>query len=105
LPAKERQQDRPSEAVIPGYGENPPSVIIAACHVVRMLSRAIGVLRTALVDFSVWVPILKFMRHPDVNVQIAAAGAMCNLVMEVSPMREVRPPLPNCILYVGMIWN
>lgn len=96
LPAKERQQSRPSEVVIPGYGENPPSVIIAACHVIRMLSRAIGVLRTALVDFSVWVPILKFMRHPDVNVQIAAAAAMCNLVMEVSPMREVLPPFPYC---------
>lgn len=89
LPAKERQAEKPSEVVTPGYGENPSSVIIAACQVIRMLSRAVSVLRTALVDFGVWVPILKFMRHADVNVQIAAAGAMCNLVLEVSPMREV----------------
>lgn len=89
-PAKERQLDKPPEVAEPGYGENPPSVIIAACHVVRMLSRAISVLRTALVDFGVWGPILRFLRHPDVEVQIAAAGAMVNLVTQVSPMKEVK---------------
>lgn len=95
LPAKERQVDNPFEVVNPAYGENPSSVIVAACHMVRMLSRSVGLLRTALVDYGVWSPILHFLRHPDVDVQIAAAGVMVNLVTETSPMREVfeSPPV------------
>lgn len=89
LPAKERKVDKPLEAVGPGYGENPPSVIIAACHAIRMLSRSVSILRTVLVDYSVWVPMLRFLRHPDIDIQIVATGVMANLVTDVSPMKEV----------------
>jgi armadillo repeat-containing protein 8 len=78
-----------------GYGINPLSVIIAACHTVRMLSRSVSVLRTYLVDFGVSKPLFGFLRHPDIDVQIAATAVMCNLVIEVSPMREVRCILSN----------
>lgn len=97
---KERSRDKPSSAEVSsspslasGYGTNPLSVIIAACHVVRMLSRSISVLRTALVDHAVALPVYRFMKHPDINVQIAATATICNLVVEVSPVREVRNPL------------
>lgn len=72
-----------------GYGSNPLSVLIAGCHAVRMLSRSVSILRTSLVDYAVAVPLFRFLRHPDVDVQIAASAAICNLVTEVSPMREV----------------
>lgn len=72
-----------------GFGTNPVPVIIAACHVVRMLSRSISILRTALVDHGVALPVFRFLKHPDVDVQVAATAAICNLVVEVSPVREV----------------
>jgi hypothetical protein len=71
------------------YGTNPVSVIIAACHAVRMLSRSVSILRTSLQDFDVATPILRLLRHPDIDVQNAACAAMCNLLTEVSPMRQV----------------
>lgn len=73
----------------PGYGTNPASVIAAGCHVLRMLSRSVSILRTLLVDYGVAIPALNLMKHPDVNVQVAATSAICNLVLEVSPVREV----------------
>ncbi|KAM0333921.1 hypothetical protein ACHAQA_000938 [Verticillium albo-atrum] len=72
-----------------GYGSNTLSVIIAACHAVRMHSRSVSILRTSLVDHGVSLPIFRFLKHPDVDVQIAATAAMCNLVTEVSPMRDM----------------
>ncbi|KAK3321111.1 armadillo-type protein [Cercophora scortea] len=72
----------------PAYGSNPNSVIIAACHVMRILGRSVSNLRTALEDHGVAMPVFKLLAHPDVEVQIAACGAVCNLVTEFSPMRE-----------------
>lgn len=91
---KDRSKDKaPSSAmslnVDPEYGRNPLPVIIAACHVVRMLSRSISILRTALVDHGAAIPIFHFLRHSDINVQNAATATMANLVIEVSPVREV----------------
>ncbi|KAF7550573.1 hypothetical protein G7046_g7965 [Stylonectria norvegica] len=90
---KERTSDKPKEeqcstSATAGYGTNPTPVIIAGCHVVRMLSRSVNILRTALVDHGVATPIFKFLKHTDVDVQIAATSAIINLVVEVSPVRE-----------------
>ncbi|KAK1254290.1 hypothetical protein MKX08_008285 [Trichoderma sp. CBMAI-0020] len=54
-----------------------------------MLSRSISILRTTLVDHSVAMPVFKFLKHPDVDVQVAATAAICNLVLEASPVREL----------------
>ncbi|KAK3343746.1 armadillo-type protein [Lasiosphaeria hispida] len=70
------------------YGVNPNSVIIAACHVIRILGRSVSNLRTALEDHGVAMPIFRLLRHPDAEVQISACGAVCNLVTNSSPMRE-----------------
>ncbi|KAK9440442.1 armadillo repeat protein [Metarhizium brunneum] len=71
------------------YGTNPQSVIIAGCHVVRTLARSVSILRTALVDHAVSIPIFRFMSHPDITIQIAATATVINLVVEVSPVREL----------------
>lgn len=96
-PAKDRSKDKDKPTIEPDrttpdpeYGTNPLSVIIAACYVVRMLARSVSVLRTALVDHGVALPVFRYMRHPDVNVQIAATATVINLTVEVSPVREVR---------------
>ncbi|KAG5936993.1 hypothetical protein E4U53_000102 [Claviceps sorghi] len=83
--ANEHSRNGPS----PAYGCNPVSVVIAACHVVRTLARSVSVLRTSLVDHAVTMPVFRFLRHPNVNVQIAATATVINLVVEVSPVREL----------------
>ncbi|KAM5342952.1 hypothetical protein ACJ41O_013918 [Fusarium nematophilum] len=92
--AKERTADKPNsdssrKGETAGYGANPASVIVAGCHVVRMLSRSVSILRTSLVDHGVALPIFQFMKHPDANIQVAATATICNLVVEVSPVREL----------------
>ncbi|OAA67845.1 armadillo repeat protein [Niveomyces insectorum RCEF 264] len=72
----------------PEYGRNGAGVLVAACNCVRMLSRSIAILRTTLEDAGVATPIFRLLRHPDLDVQIAATGVVCNLVTETSPMRE-----------------
>ncbi|KAF5025328.1 hypothetical protein F66182_2586 [Fusarium sp. NRRL 66182] len=91
---KERTSEKPSTDSVrkgetAGYGANPSSVIVAGCHVIRMLSRSVSILRTSLVDHGVTLPIFRFMKHPDASVQVAATAAICNLVLEVSPVREL----------------
>ncbi|KAI1805726.1 ARM repeat-containing protein [Daldinia bambusicola] len=68
--------------------DNPVSVVLAACYAVRILSRSVNILRTALVDHDVSTPLLQLLRHHDVEVRVAAAGVACNLVTDFSPVRE-----------------
>ncbi|KAI0472302.1 armadillo repeat protein [Xylaria cf. heliscus] len=68
--------------------QNPVSVIVAACYAIRMLSRSVNTLRTALVDQNASEPLFRLLRHPDVDVQIAATACICNLVPDFSPMRD-----------------
>ncbi|KUJ08574.1 armadillo repeat protein-like protein [Mollisia scopiformis] len=71
-----------------GYGTNPFSVLVAACGAVRALSRSVSVLRTTLIDHGVAQPVFRLLQHPDIEVQIAATATVCNLLTDVSPMRE-----------------
>lgn len=98
--AKERFKDRPGaeparKGASPMYGTNPVGVIIAGCHVVRMLARSVSILRTFLFDYAVSLPVFHFMTHRDISVQIAATATVINLVVEVSPVREVRDGPPR----------
>lgn len=87
----------------PNYGRNPLPVIVACCHVVRMMSRSIGILRTSIVDNGLALPIFQFLKHPDVNVQNAATATMVNLLVEVSPVREVSAvPYVRAASYAGL---
>ncbi|RDA83927.1 hypothetical protein CP532_3633 [Ophiocordyceps camponoti-leonardi (nom. inval.)] len=89
---KERPKDRQEPArkgPSAAYGTNTVSILVASCHVVRMLARSVSILRTALVDYAVAMPIFRFLKHDDVNVQIAATATVINLVVEVSPVREL----------------
>ncbi|KAH7370560.1 armadillo-type protein [Rhexocercosporidium sp. MPI-PUGE-AT-0058] len=70
------------------YGTNPVEVLIAACGAVRALSRSVSVLRTTLIDNGVAEPVFQLLQHPDIEVQIAATATVCNLLTDVSPMRE-----------------
>lgn len=73
----------------PSLGINPVPVLAAACATLRHLSRSPSILRTTLVDSGVVMPIFELLHYPDVEVQIAATAAVCNIVTEMSPMRQV----------------
>jgi hypothetical protein len=75
-----------------GYGTNTVGVLIAACGAIRALSRSVGILRTTLIDGGVAMPVFNLLKHPDIEVQIAATATVCNLVTDVSPMRDVSLP-------------
>ncbi|KAK7980673.1 hypothetical protein PG989_013130 [Apiospora arundinis] len=69
-------------------GENPTSVIVAACYAIRMLARSVSILRTSLMDNAVEKTIEKLLLHHEVEVQIAATAVVCNMVTDFSPMKE-----------------
>ena len=68
---------------------NPHGVILAACAAARGLSRSVSTLRTSLMDAGLAAPLFVLLKHPEVDIQIAATAVICNLVLEFSPMREV----------------
>ncbi|KAK7921067.1 armadillo repeat protein [Apiospora marii] len=69
-------------------GENPTSVIVAACYATRMLARSVSILRTSLMDNAVEKTIEKLLLHHEVEVQVAATAVVCNMVTDFSPMKE-----------------
>jgi len=85
------------------YGINPISVLIAACGAVRALSRSVSILRTTLIDNGVAMPVFSLLRHPDIEVQIAATATVCNLVTDVSPMRDVGILPPNVVVLADFV--
>ena len=81
---------KPANEPLPhGYGNNTVNVLIAACGAIRALSRSVSILRTTLIDNGVAIPVFKLLKHPDVEIQIAATATVCNLVTDISPMRDV----------------
>ena len=77
---------------------NPTATLLAACGAARMLTRSVSVLRTNLIDAGVATPLFVLIKHPDIDVQIAATSVICNLALDFSPMKEVSVPA----FYVGL---
>lgn len=70
-------------------------VILAACGAARALSRSVSTLRTSLMDAGLPAPLFSLLESHDIDIQIAATGVLCNLVLKFSPMRDVgRPKFP-----------
>ncbi|KAL2837870.1 armadillo repeat protein [Aspergillus pseudodeflectus] len=67
---------------------NPTPTLLAACGAARMLTRSVSILRTSLIDAGVSTPLFVLIRHPDIEVQIAATKVICNLALDFSPMKE-----------------
>ncbi|MCJ1314464.1 hypothetical protein MMC25_008146 [Agyrium rufum] len=81
-------KDSEGQQIAPGVVGNPTAVLLAACATARALSRSVNTLRTSLIDASLANPVFSLLKHPDLQVQIAATAVVCNLLLEFSPMRE-----------------
>lgn len=68
---------------------NPPRVLIAAAYAVKSLSRSVSLLRTSLIDNGVAAPVTALLKNDDVEVKNAATMALCNLLLEFSPMQHL----------------
>ncbi|KAF2767485.1 ARM repeat-containing protein [Teratosphaeria nubilosa] len=67
---------------------NTVPVIMAACYAAKCMSRSVSLLRTSLIDAGIAKPIASLLKHPTLNVQLAATDVCANLLMDFSPMRE-----------------
>lgn len=90
----DKNSDDSADDSTQAYGINTVDVLVAACGAIRALSRSVGILRTTLIDSGVAMPVFRLLEHPDIEVQIAATATVCNLVTDVSPMRNVSSPVP-----------
>ena len=89
---KPRPEEWPGSASSPNNtaaAGNPTATLLAACGAARMLTRSVSVLRTSLIDAGVATPLFVLIKHPDIDVQIAATSVICNLALDFSPMKEV----------------
>ncbi|KAL8692300.1 MAG: hypothetical protein Q9218_002642 [Villophora microphyllina] len=75
--------------------KNSVGVVLAACGAARSLSRSVNTLRTSLMDAGLSAPLFLLLKHHEIKVQIAATAVISNLVLEFSPMREVRTAMPS----------
>ena len=81
------QDERLGHQLTPKDGNTTP-VILAACHAAQCVSRSVKTLRTNMVDAGVAAPINDLLKHPLLEVRIAATDVCCNIVLEMSPMRD-----------------
>ncbi|KAL2179870.1 armadillo-type protein [Thermothelomyces heterothallicus CBS 202.75] len=79
-PSSEKAADNGDSGKLSAQDHNPNSVIVAACHAIRALARSPKIVRTTLRDHDAAAPLNQLLRHPDAEVQIAASGAVINIV-------------------------
>jgi hypothetical protein len=71
----------------------------AACQCVRVLSRAVAVIRTNIVDSGLGLKVFQIFVKEDENRHVtnAALSAVCNILNDFSPLRSVSSY--SCILH------
>ncbi|KAJ7590838.1 ARM repeat-containing protein [Mycena floridula] len=72
-------------------GHRHNGVRYAACQCIRVLSRAVAVLRTNIVDTGLGLAVFEIFKkeNEDRRVLSAALSAVCNIVNEFSPLKSI----------------
>ena len=68
-----------------------PELRKSAIRFLLSLSRSVQLLRTTFQDHPMWKPLLNILTNPDtpVDIMLLASSAMCNLLLEFSPSKEL----------------
>lgn len=75
--------------VVSGLEDPNTNVKLAAVKCLHSLSRSVQQLRTSFQDTAVWKPIMKLLQDANDNMMTVASSALCNLLLEFSPSKEV----------------
>lgn len=75
--------------VVSGLEDPSTNVKLAAVKCLHSLSRSVQQLRTSFQDTAVWKPIMKLLQDASDNMLTVASSALCNLLLEFSPSKEV----------------
>ena len=73
--------------LVPSLKSMDADVRAAACQCTRSLTRSLKNLRTVIVDIGVAAPLVSLLSDKELIVQITATAALCNLVLEFSPVK------------------
>ena len=76
--------------VVMGIEDTRVSVQLAAVKCLHSLSRSVHQLRTTFQDNAVWKPLMKLLQSASEEVLKVASSAVCNLLLEFSPSKEVK---------------
>ncbi|WFC97713.1 hypothetical protein MYAM1_000432 [Malassezia yamatoensis] len=75
--------------VIPSLSSRAVGIQIAACRLVRALSRTISILRTIFMDADMAEHMFALLEsHPPGFLQAEALGALCNMLVKYSPLKK-----------------
>lgn len=77
--------------VVPSLAAGALGIRIAACRLVRALSRSVSILRTSLVDAGVADQLLAILQDKNEHeaVKTEATATLCNLVLKFAPMKQL----------------
>ncbi|CEH15299.1 Proteins containing armadillo/beta-catenin-like repeat [Ceraceosorus bombacis] len=77
--------------IVPSLTATDLGIRVAACRLVRALSRSISILRTSLVDAGVAEKLICMIKddNEDAEVKQQATATICNLVLKFSPMKQL----------------
>lgn len=81
------------EHVVSGIEDPRTSVQLAAVKCLHSLSRSVQQLRTTFQDNAVWKPLMNLLQQSSNEVLKVASSAVCNLLLEFSPSKEVKVKL------------
>jgi len=77
--------------IVPSLTASDLGIRVAACRLVRALSRSISILRTSLVDVGVADQLIRILKDDaeDAEVKQEATATICNLVLKFAPMKQL----------------
>eukprot|EP00178_Gracilaria_changii_P020557 TRINITY_DN598_c0_g1_i1.p1 TRINITY_DN598_c0_g1~~TRINITY_DN598_c0_g1_i1.p1 ORF type:complete len:818 (+),score=124.43 TRINITY_DN598_c0_g1_i1:4379-6832(+) len=73
--------------IVTALEESNDEVILAAVQCVRSLSRSVKIVRRDIADQRIGTTLLRLVSSPNCAIQRCASAALCNLILEFSPIR------------------
>ena len=85
------ETDNLMPSLVSALDDPEPELRKSAIRFLLSLSRSVQLLRTTFQDHPMWKPLLNILTNPSttVDIMLLASSAMCNLLLEFSPSKEL----------------